>query len=302
MYREIRAVARKPTSGVAFVGMWPRVVVAGLCLGFLSAPAQAQTTPLPSNSSRPFEIEDNSFFVEEAFNQEAGVVQTIFGGWFLESSGWAMTLTQEWPAPGIRHQLSATIPINRLNGADGFGDVALNYRYQLAEEGPGRPAIAPRATLLCPTGNAGRGLGVGAWGWQFNLPASKQVNNFYFHGNAGVTWYPRVRTTGTGETSAPDVTLASPSIAGSVIYRLKPMFNLMLESAVSWQDAVAGPGRTSTSTLTILSPGFRTGWNVGDAQIIVGAALPLTFSGGTTDTGVFTYFSYEAPFWKVKKP
>jgi hypothetical protein len=64
---------------------------------------------------------------------------------------------------------------------------------------------------------------------------------------------------------------------------------------------VAGPGRTSTSAVTILSPGFRTGWNIGDAQVIVGAALPFTFSGGTTDTGIFTYFSYEAPFWKVRK-
>ena len=53
---------------------------------------------------------------------------------------------------------------------------------------------------------------------------------------------------------------------------------------------MAGPGQTSTSAITILSPGFRTGWNIGDAQVIVGAALPFTFSGGTTDTGIFTYF------------
>lgn len=285
--------------------MWrTAIILASLCAGVPSAPARAQapTTPAPANSSRPFEIEDNSFFVEEAFNQEAGVVQTIYGGWFLESSGWAMTLTQEWPVPGIRHQLSATIPVNRLYGADGFGDIAVNYRYQLAEEGPGRPAIAPRATLLCPTGNAGRGLGVGAWGWQFNLPASKQLNNFYFHGNAGFTWYPRVKTSGAGGASAPDVTLVSPTIAGSTIYRVKPMFNLMLESVVTWQEGVAGPGRTSKSTLAILSPGFRTGWNVGEAQIIVGAALPFAFNAGSTDMGLFTYFSYEAPFWKVRKP
>jgi len=287
--------------------MWHgAIVVAGILLG-VSAVARAQTpaTPLPSNSSRPFEIEDNSFFVEEAFNQEAGVVQTIYGGWFLESSGWAMTVTQEWPVPGIRHQLSATIPVNRLNGADGFGDIAANYRYQLLEEAPGRPALAPRVTVLCPTGNAGRGLGVGAWGWQFVLPASKQVHDFYFHGDAGLTWYPRVKSVDSrsaGPAAAPNVTLTSPYIAGSTIYRVKPMFNLMLESLVTWQAAVAGPGQTSTSAVAILSPGFRTGWNIGDAQIIVGAALPFTFSGGTTDTGIFTYFSYEAPFWKVRKP
>ena len=31
---------------------------------------------------------------------------------------------------------------------DGIGDIALNYRYQLLEEGPGRPAMAPRLSLL----------------------------------------------------------------------------------------------------------------------------------------------------------
>ena len=70
-------------------------------------------------------------------------------------------------------------------GPDGLGDIALNYRYQLTEEGPGRPAIAPRLTVLIPSGNQGRGLGVGAWGWQMNLPVSKQHRDFYFHGNVG---------------------------------------------------------------------------------------------------------------------
>jgi hypothetical protein len=111
-----------------------------------------------------------------------------------------------------------------------------------------------------------------------------------------------VKTSGAGVSAPPDVTLASPFLAGSTIYRLRPMFNLMLESLVTWQDAVAGPGQTSTSTIAIVSPGFRTGWNVGAAQIIVGAAVPFTFANGTTDKGVFTYFSYEAPFWKVRKP
>jgi hypothetical protein len=74
------------------------------------------------------------------------------------------------------------------------------------------------------------------------------------------------------------------------------MFNVMLESIVTWQEGVTGPGEASRSTVTILSPGFRTGWNVAAAQIIVGAAMPFTFSEGSTDTGIFTYFWYEAPF------
>jgi hypothetical protein len=279
-----------------------------------AARADAQTpapdaAPLPSDSSRPFEIEDNSFLVEEAFNQEAGVVQTIYGGLLFQESGWALAFTQEWPAPGIRHQLSVTIPVNGLKlsggerGSDGLGDIALNYRYQLMEEGAGKPAIAPRLTVLCPSGNQGRGLGVGAWGWQMNLPVSKQHRDFYFHGNVGMTWYPRVQT-GADEDPipAPDVTLVSPTIAGSTIYRLRPMLNLMLESYVTWQEAPTGPGKTDRLAVSVLSPGLRGGWNHGDAQIIVGAALPVTWADGNAHLGLFTYFSYETRFWKVRNP
>ena len=267
------------------------------------------TAPLPSDSSRPWEIEDNSFLVEEAFNQEAGVVQTIFGGLFFQQAGWALSFTQEWPAPGIRHQLSVSIPVNGLKladgerGPDGLGDIALNYRYQLMEEGPGKPAIAPRLTVLCPSGDQGRGLGVGAWGWQMNLPVSKQHRDFYFHGNIGMTWYPRVRTgAGQDPVAAPDVTLLSPTIAGSTIYRLRPMLNLMLESYVTWQEAPTGPGKTDRLAVSVVSPGLRGGWNRGEAQIILGAALPVTWADGSAHLGLFTYFSYETRFWKVRNP
>ena len=41
----------------------------------------------------------------------------------------------------------------------------------------------------------------------------------------------------------------------------------------------------------------RGGWNVAiDAQVIIGAAVPVTWTGGETSVGVFGYFSYELPF------
>src|SRR5262249_28473234 len=55
-------------------------------------------------------IQDNSFLVEEAYNQERGVVQHISGfTYFSDSKDWAYTFTQEWPVPGLRHQLSYTL-------------------------------------------------------------------------------------------------------------------------------------------------------------------------------------------------
>lgn len=49
-------------------------------------------------------IMDNSFLVEEAYNQEAGVVQHIFNAFYAvdrapgpDDSAWNLTFTQEWP-------------------------------------------------------------------------------------------------------------------------------------------------------------------------------------------------------------
>ena len=43
-------------------------------------------------------------------------------------------------------------------------------------------------------------------------------------------------------------------------------------------------------------PGVRTGWNVGDAQTIIGFGVPVRFADASAATGAFLYFSYELPF------
>ena len=64
----------------------PSRTIAAFCLAMLLLLAtpdatraqSAQSAPI-ADASRPFEIADNSFLVEEAFNQPAGVFQNIFG-------------------------------------------------------------------------------------------------------------------------------------------------------------------------------------------------------------------------------
>ena len=59
---------------------------------------------------------------------------------------------------------------------------------------------------------------------------------------------------------------------------------------------IAGTVREQAFTL---SPGVRGGWNFGDRQLILGFAVPITWSSGEdTDTAAFVYFSYELPFKK----
>ena len=264
-----------------------------------SASAQTPSPPAPPGTPEPFAITDNSFFVEEAFNQEARVFQNIVGAVFEEGGGWGLAFTQEWPAPSMKHQLSYTATLLNVDEESGPGDVLLNYRYQLFEEGPGRPAMSPRVSLIVPVGDEERGLGRGGWGWQFNLPVSKQVGDVYLHGNAGMSWWPSLSTAhfpSVGFAPAEDVSIASPFIAGSAIYRVRPMFNLMLESVVDWREEIVAPSATDRETAFIISPGVRGGWNLGDKQVVVGLALPITRVGGETSTGVFGYFSYELPF------
>jgi hypothetical protein len=83
-----------------------RTVVILLLLLVSRGPARADW---PSLSSGP--LEDNSLLIEEAYNQEAGVVQHILlTQWDRKSEDWVTTFTQEWPVPDETHQLSFTVP------------------------------------------------------------------------------------------------------------------------------------------------------------------------------------------------
>jgi hypothetical protein len=159
-------------------------------------------------------------------------------------------------------------------------------------EGPGRPAFSPRVSVVLPFGDVPGELGAGSAGLQFNLPFSKQTGDWYWHWNAGLTWLPQAEL---DLESGREENLSSPFLSGSAIYRLRPMFNLMLEGVWLSQEIIedADTGRESLFTL---SPGARGGWNIGDHQLILGLAVPLTWIAGDAEAGVLLYASYELPF------
>jgi DtxR family Mn-dependent transcriptional regulator len=280
------------------------VEVAALVVSMLllagTAWAQSDDTPVPAHGShRPFDIVDNSFLVEEAFNQEPKIFQNIFG--FVRSEGdWTAAFTQEWPAPGVRHQLSYTLTFSNDLGSGRFSDVAVNYRYQLLEGDDGGTAIAPRLSVLVRSERED-GSDYGRVGWQMNLPVSRQFGDVFVHGNAGLTIYPGVSTSQFPSAAptllpASDVTLVSPFLAGSAILRVRPMVHLMLESVLQFDDSVKGPGVADRDRLVTVSPGTRFGWNLGKQQLILGFAVPVVRGRGSTDAGVLAYASWELPF------
>ena len=277
------------------------------------------TSSARAQRAEPFEIIDNSFLVEEAFNQESGIVQNISTFKRARHGEWGIVFTQEWPLPQMTHQFSYTIPFSGNADSRGVGDLLLNYRFQAMTETGSRPAFAPRFSMILPSGDEKDGLGNGVLGWQVNLPFSKQVGNIYAHWNAGVTQLPNVATPerpGREETTA---TLLNWNLGGSAIWRVRPMINLMLEGVTEFVALPAPFGQTTRAKLVTIAPGIRGGWNIGDAQLIVGIAVPFSFAHNDPlsavhleashafgiappvvedDRAVLAYVSYELPFKK----
>jgi len=213
-------------------------------------------------------ISDNSFLIEEAYNQEAGVVQHI-SAWqrSLRTAAWAYTFTQEWPVGSRAHQLSYTIPLQRTASPvhTGLSDAALNYRYQL--RAAGRVAIAPRMSLLVPTGNSASGLGTGHVGAQLNVPVSTMLTpSLVAHWNAGVTAVSQT---------------TSYNLGASAIWLARSTFNVMVE--VAWTE-------TDGAHSFVVSPGVRWAYNFASGlQIVPGVGFP-------DGKSVFLYLSFEHRF------
>lgn len=225
-------------------------------------------------------IEDNSFFIEEAYNQEEGIIQHIFTGTRNSGSVFSeASFTQEWPAFGQTHQLSISIPYLYSSSLDGVGDVLLNYRYQLTNNNG--LAVSPRFSLIIPTGDKAKGLGSGVVGVQLNLPVSKRWSNECItHGNAGLTVLPDVKI-GTGKETQTEY-----FVGASGIYLVNANFNVMAE--------VLYTSGNSTDEL-ILNPGVRFALNIENLQIVPGFAFPVIYTSGRQDSGVFLYLSFEHP-------
>lgn len=263
-------------------------------------------TMIQAAEERPIDIiEDNSFLIEEAYNQEEGVVQHIFNALYTTSGGrhgWGFTFTQEWPVISQDHQFSYTIPSYHLtDGTDrvyGSGDILLNYRYQALYEGDMLPAFAPRFSLILPTGSRQKGTGNNVVGYQWSLPFSKKLASFIaVHANFGLTYLPHVKAPPAATGSAPKQSLTSYNVGASTIVALLPRLHFMLEWVGNFDQGFNDAGRRERSFRSTISPGFRTALvNEEKLQIVAGIAAPVGLNRRTDNIGAFLYFSVEHDF------
>jgi hypothetical protein len=254
-------------------------------LGGLASSALAQNPP---------PIRDNSFLVEEAYNQESRVVQHISVlALTRRSSDWEYGFTQEWPMASQRHQLSVTVPIVNAADATGVGDVALNYRYQLAFDDKTGNALAPRLSLILPTGNADRGRGTSSLGLQVNLPASLGIHrSLVTHWNVGGTWTPSARAAGGGHVATRDI-----AAAASAIWLVTSKVNLMLEGAWGREELAVGADTRVAEESAWLSPGLRAAIDFSSGlQIVPGLAFPIGIGPSDGERRVLVYLSFEHGF------
>jgi len=271
-----------------------------LALLVLLSVAHSQEGPVASLGFQgPPPIQDNSFLLEEAYNQEDGVIQHISSFTRLsDTHDWVYSFTEEWPVPGHpRHQVSYTMLAAHNGGfpdsGAGLGDFGLNYRFQLIGSGESKVAFAPRFTVLFPTGSSSQGRSLGGVAWQGNLPLSIELSKkFVTHWNAGATIVPNARNAAGDEATA-----SSYSGGASVVWLAHPQFNVLLESLFVRAQSIEGPGQTPWSNSVLVSPGVRWAFNLrGGLQIVPGVAVPVGVGPSAGQTGVFVYLSLEHPF------
>lgn len=267
-------------------------VARGLRATLLLVPLAAAASAQESTKGPP-RIEDNSFLVEEAYNQETGVVQHISNFRRAPDGAWLFTFTQEWPAPSQRHQLSYTAPlVSTRPGGTGVGDLALNYRFQALGREGSSVWLAPRLSVVLPTGDAATGRGLGGPGLQTMIPVSVELTStFVTHWNAGYA-----------ATRARDVdgvrrTLHVLNAAASAIWLVGPTLNLMLESTWDRTESFDVGATTRSDDHVTIMPGIRGAINLRSGmQIVPGIGLPFVRSAGSTERDLFLYFSVEHSF------
>lgn len=265
---------------------------------FAAVPVFGQDVSNVNATPRSAPIQDNSFLIEEAYNQEDGIIQHISTFERLSSShDWVYIQTDEWPVRSLKHQFSVTLTGAHAGdfagSGTGWGDTAFNYRYQLTGSGEVKLAVAPRLSVLFPTGNPTFGRGSGGLGLQTNLPVSIQHSaHLVTHWNAGATWVPRAI-----DSSRDAARTIGVNLGQSVVWLAKPRVNFLLETLWTSGENVVGPDKTLRSQDLYVSPGVRWAYNLkGDLQIVPGIAAPVGIGPSAGDKGIMFYLSFEHPF------
>lgn len=266
----------------------------------------------PNSSTAAAEkIRDNLFLLEEAYNQEPGVIQHIQSFRYLvRSEDWEYQFTEEWPVTHEMHQISLTLPLlhNAANDYTGLGDIMINYRYQIYQGQ--QMYMAPRLSLICPTGDYHNGLGHGMFGGQFNLPVSVDfLNAWSMHLNAGVTVTPAAKSSFSTDQIGVDgrvpetyeKTTVDTALGAAIVWSSSPTLDFFLEAGFYDNEELGDQTSERVSTVMI-NPSVRWAINTSSGmQIVPGLAGNFTVYP-EREYGVVLYLSFEHKLWEPSAP
>ena len=203
------------------------------------------------------DLVDNSFFLEEAFNQPIGVVQFVQDYNTLTNE---FTHTGELPLGQKDHQFSYLV------GQDQNIDPVLSYRFQSISE----PSVylAHRFGVIVPLENE-------RYGFEFKQAFTYVLNDRWMaHWNFG---YHRVF-------------FNSYNAGSSLVYYAQDKLNFLVEGYVETNDKyetnyIINPGLRYALNLE---------WQ--ETQIVPGMSFPISFNKDQVEMGVLFYLSIEPKF------
>ncbi len=240
-------------------------------------------------------VEDNSFLVEEAYNQEPGVVQFINVYQKAKNTkDWNYVFINEIPVISQDHQFSYEVPYSFSVAADktDTGDLKLNYRYEFLRNE--MIVTTGRISISLPTGDYKTGFGTGSTGYETSLLASAKINSKWVqHWNVGAAFTPKSKNS-VGDSADNSKYFWNMSN----IYIATNNLNFMLEMTTSVKQSTAGPDTATWSTDTIISPSLRYAIDIGDWQYVPGLAFPTNISENAgSQNQTLAYLSIEGKMW-----
>lgn len=236
------------------------------------------------------QIADNSFLVEEAYNQEPGVVQFINVYQKPDDgSDWTYTFINEIPIGDEKHQFSYEIPYSNIDAADeqGVEDIKFNYRHEFVRTD--KYVTTGRVSLQTGTGDYKKGFGKSAMGYEASLITSVSITDKWVqHWNLGAGITPDAKNTAGDKANN-----GKYFWAVSNVYLFSENLNFMLEFAGSEEQETTGAKQAVWGSSTVMSPSIRYAVNVGDWQFVPGIAYPIGVTTNPGDNELLVYLSIE---------
>lgn len=238
-------------------------------------------------------VEDNSFLVEEAYNQDPGVVQFI--NVYQKSNktkDWNYVFINEIPIVTRSHQFSYEVPYQFVESTNkqGLGDVKLNYRYEFF----GNESITTtgRMSYTTTSGKVDDGLGAGNSSYEISLVTSVKINpQWVQHWNIGAAVTPK-------KVEEKDTSESKYFWNLSNVYLMTDSLNFMLEMSSSQEESKTTLAESEWSSNFIVSPSLRYGIDIGEWQLVPGLAFPFTIGPKPgIDNQTLVYFSVEGKLW-----